>query len=134
MAGQFLVVFLCIPILTMFGPQELHKIKSAKRRSVSNDRGHTVSHLIQMMSIMEEEGEDTVPANLLVSDRQLGHLVKNLMVAERNLNILDTIPVSGVTRPGQAWKLSRQTTARHSSSSLSSSSLSAKSNAIGSCG
>ena len=133
MAGQFLVVFLCIPILTMFGPQELHKIKSAKRRSVSNDRGHTVSHLIQMMSIMEDEDEDTVSANLLVSDRQLGHLVKNLMVVEGNLNILDTIPVSGVTRPG-SWKLSRQTTARHSSSSLSSSSLSAKSNAIGSCG
>ena len=127
------MVFLCIPILTMFGPQELHKIKSAKRRSVSNDRGNTVRHLIQMMSIMEEEGEDTDPANLLVSDRQLGHLVKNLMVVEGNLNILDTIPVSGVTRP-RSWKLSRQPTARHSSSSLSSSSLSAKSNAIGSCG
>ena len=127
------MVFLCIPILTMFGPQEVHKIKSAKRRSVSNDRGNTVRHLIQMMSIMEDEDEDTVPANLLVSDRQLGHLVKNLMVVESNLNILDTIPVSGVTRQGQAWKLSRQT-ARHSSSSLSSSSLSAKSNAIGSCG
>ena len=133
MAGQFLVVFLCIPILTMFGPQELHKIKSAKRRSVSNDSGNTVRHLIQMMSIMEEEGEDTVPANLLVSDRQLGHLVKNLMVVEGTLNILDTIPVSGVTRPG-SWKLSRQTARHSSSSSLSSSSLSAKSNAIGSCG
>ena len=113
------MVFLGVPILSMFGPLGGGKVKS--------DRGNTIRHLIQMMSILEEEEEHSVSPNLLTRDVQLSNFVRDLLVIERNLKILDTIPEGCPSRPG-SWRLTRQTTAKYKPTSTT------QSKAIGSCG
>ena len=98
LAGQFLVVFLVLPILAIFGPQDFNKIQPDKRKSSSSERGNTIRHLIQMMSITErenennEEDEDSVSPNLLLRDKKLTGFVTNLLATAENLKILESLP------------------------------------------
>ena len=98
------MVFLVVPILAMFGPGQVSKVKS--------ERGNTVRHLIQMMAISEEEEEETDSPNLLMRDVQLSDFVRNLLSIEKNLKILDTITSHCPSRAG-SWRLTRETTAKY---------------------
>ena len=139
LAGQFLVLLLVIPILAIFGPQELNKIQSVKRKSANFERGNTVRHLVQMMSITErdnetnEEDEDSVSPNLLLRDEKLTKFVTDLLTAARNLKILESLPSEGRRRSG-SWAMTKQTTGRYKPSTKPSTSHLLSTETIGSCG
>lgn len=138
LTGQFLVVFLVIPILAIFGPQEFNKIQPDKRKLASSERGNTIRHLIQMMSITErdneniEEDEDTGSPNLLLRDKKLTGFVTNLLAIAENLKILQSLPGRSSRRSG-SWVMTRQTTGRYKPT-YSSASHRLSTEAIGSCG
>ena len=140
LAGQFLVVFLVIPILTIFGTEEFNKIHSDKRKSASSERGNTIRHLIQMMSITErdnetneEEEEDIVSPNLLLRDKKLTEFVRNLLATAENLKILESLPVSSRRKSGR-WAMTRRTTGRYKPTYSTASHSALSTEAIGSCG
>ena len=124
MAGQFLVVALVVPIVTLFGPQEFLKMRGTRRRSSSSDRQNTVRHLIQMMSITEEisdssdedgdEDKENLPTelDLLIKDENLRYYIKELLLTAEDLDILDTIQPESRPRAG-SWDKTRQTTAKY---------------------
>ena len=91
---------------------------------------------MQMMSIMEtdnetnEEDEDSISPNLLLSDKKLTKFVRNLVAAGKNLNILDSLPCE---RRRQGWMMTRQRTGRYKPTYSTASPL-ISTEAIGSCG
>ena len=141
LAGQFLVVFLVIPILAIFGPQEINNKQTEKRKSASFERGNTVRHLVQMMSITEgdnetneeQDDEENVSPNLLLRDKKLTEFVTELLITARNLKILESLPsCEGRRRPG-SWARTKQTTGRYKPNYSSPSQL-LSTETIGSCG
>ena len=143
LAGQFLVVFLVIPILAIFGPQEFNKKQSEKRKSASFERGNSVRHLVQMMSITErdnetneeeeEEEEDSVSPNLLLRDKKLTEFVTDLLTTARNLKILESLPSTEGRRRSGRWAMTKQTTGRYKPNYSGASHL-LSTETIGSCG
>merc|ERR1712173_29163 len=112
LAGQFLVLVLLIPILSIFGPQDFNKTQADKRR------GNSMRHLMQMMSITEtdnetnEEDEDSISPNLLLRDKKLTKFVKNLLAAAKNLKILECLPSESMRVSG-SWVRTKQRTGRY---------------------
>ena len=124
LAGQFLVVILVLPILAMFGPRELARLRAQghRRNSVGkyfysakifgafkkylagSDRENTIRHLVQMMSIRETQEESCEQM-----DAQLSSFVAQQLQLGERLQLLELV-LDQDTRG--SWVATKQTTAR----------------------
>ena len=124
LAGQFLVVILVVPILAMFGPRELARLRAQghRRNSVGkyfysakiygafkkylagSDRENTIRHLVQMMSIRETQEESCEQM-----DAQLSSFVAQQLQLGERLQLLELV-LDQDTRG--SWVATKQTTAR----------------------
>ena len=127
LAGQYLVVILVLPILAMFGPRELARLRAQghRRNSVGknksnskivdafkkylpgSDRENTIRHLVQMMSIRETQEESCDSCEQM--DAQLRSFVAQLLQLGERLQLLELV-LDQDTRG--SWVATKQTTAR----------------------
>ena len=127
LAGQYLVVILVLPILAMFGPRELARLRAQghRRHSVGknksnskivdafkkylpgSDRENTIRHLVQMMSIRETQEESCDSCEQM--DAQLRNFVEQQLQLGERLQLLELV-LDQDTRG--TWVATKQTTAR----------------------